>query len=134
MGVRGSFFFNFVMIIFFFLVWKLSFPFSSDEYSLKRASELLMTVARRGEISGFMMPCLFVAAKDDLDSYPMAIKDSAKVFMVVSLCSMFLLKLNVPCVFEKIHKRFYDFLILLSIYAFLIKKIQFMLRYVRVLE
>ncbi|XP_027767551.1 mitochondrial Rho GTPase 1 isoform X2 [Solanum pennellii] len=52
---------------------------SSDEYSLKRASELLMTVARRGEVSGFMVPCLFVAAKDDLDSYPMAIKDSAKI-------------------------------------------------------
>ncbi|CAN4091538.1 unnamed protein product [Withania somnifera] len=52
---------------------------SSDEYSLKRASELLMIVARRGEVSGFMVPCLFVAAKDDLDSYPMAIKDSAKI-------------------------------------------------------
>ncbi|KAJ8543171.1 hypothetical protein K7X08_005694 [Anisodus acutangulus] len=52
---------------------------SSDEYSLKRASELLMTVVRRGEVSGFMVPCLFVAAKDDLDSYPMAIKDSAKI-------------------------------------------------------
>lgn len=61
-------------------------PFSSDEYSLKRASELLMTVARRGEVSGFMVPCLFVAAKDDLDSYPMAIKDSAKVFILIKLC------------------------------------------------
>lgn len=45
-----------------------------------------MTVARRGEVSGFMVPCLFVAAKDDLDSYPMAIKDSAKVFILIKLC------------------------------------------------
>lgn len=47
-----------------------------------------MTVARRGEVSGFMVPCLFVAAKDDLDSYPMAIKDSAKVFTLVTLYSV----------------------------------------------
>lgn len=47
-----------------------------------------MTVARRGEVSGFMVPCLFVAAKDDLDSYPMAIKDSAKVFTLIKLCSV----------------------------------------------
>lgn len=52
---------------------------SSDEYSLKRASELLRDVARKGEESGFGVPCLFIAAKDDLDSYPMAIKDSAKI-------------------------------------------------------
>ncbi|KAA8543231.1 hypothetical protein F0562_021274 [Nyssa sinensis] len=49
---------------------------SSDEYSLTRAAELLLEVARRGEESGFGVPSLFIAAKDDLDSYPMAIKDS----------------------------------------------------------
>nr|XP_043610959.1 mitochondrial Rho GTPase 1-like isoform X2 [Erigeron canadensis] len=52
---------------------------SSDEYSLKRASELLMDVARRGEDTGYGVPCLFVAAKDDLDSYPMAIRDSEAI-------------------------------------------------------
>ncbi|CAK9147069.1 unnamed protein product [Ilex paraguariensis] len=52
---------------------------SSDEYSLKRAAELLTDIARHGEESGFGVPCLLVAAKDDLDSYPMAIKDSAKI-------------------------------------------------------
>lgn len=52
---------------------------SSDEYSLKRAAELLVEVARRGEESGFGVPCLFIAAKDDLDSYPMAIKDSEMI-------------------------------------------------------
>ncbi|KAM7521585.1 hypothetical protein LguiA_011487 [Lonicera macranthoides] len=52
---------------------------SSDEYSLKRAAELLFDVARRGEESGLGVPCLFIAAKDDLDSYPMAIKDSTVI-------------------------------------------------------
>lgn len=52
---------------------------SSDEYSLKRSAELLMEVARRGEESRFSVPCLFIAAKDDLDSYPMAIKDSEMI-------------------------------------------------------
>ncbi|XP_052187368.1 mitochondrial Rho GTPase 1-like isoform X1 [Diospyros lotus] len=52
---------------------------SSDEYSLKRASELLMEVARRGEQSGFVVPSLLIAAKDDLNSYPMAIKDAARI-------------------------------------------------------
>ncbi|KAK3023098.1 hypothetical protein RJ639_043113, partial [Escallonia herrerae] len=52
---------------------------SSDEYSLRRAAELLMEVARRGEESGFGVPCLLIAAKGDLDSNPMAIKDSAMI-------------------------------------------------------
>lgn len=51
----------------------------SDEYSLKRASELLMDVARRGEDTGYGVPCFFVAGKDDLDSYPMAIRDSEAI-------------------------------------------------------
>lgn len=58
---------------------------SSDEYSMKRAAELLVLVARRGEESGFGIPCLFIAAKDDLDSYPMAIQDSEMVFPVPSV-------------------------------------------------
>nr|GMC96853.1 mitochondrial Rho GTPase 1-like [Ipomoea batatas]GMD80962.1 mitochondrial Rho GTPase 1-like [Ipomoea batatas] len=52
---------------------------SSDEYSLKRTSELLMDVARQGEVTGLSVPCLFIAAKDDLDSYPIAIKDSTQI-------------------------------------------------------
>ena len=55
--------------------------FSSDENSLKRASELLKDVARQGEETGFGVPCLFIAAKDDLDSYSNGIKDSAKVLV-----------------------------------------------------
>lgn len=38
-----------------------------------------MDVARRGEDTGYGVPCLFVAAKDDLDSYPMATRDSEAV-------------------------------------------------------
>lgn len=52
---------------------------SSDEYSLKRASELLMEVARQGEESGFGVPSLLIAAQNDLNPYPMAVKDSAKI-------------------------------------------------------
>ncbi|KAJ8748360.1 hypothetical protein K2173_002997 [Erythroxylum novogranatense] len=52
---------------------------SSDKYSWKRSRELLMDVARRGEESGYGVPCLLVAAKDDLDPYPMAVQDSLVV-------------------------------------------------------
>ncbi|XP_076922489.1 mitochondrial Rho GTPase 2-like [Bidens hawaiensis] len=46
---------------------------SSDEYSLKRASALL--IARRGEDTGYGVH----AFKDDLDSYSMAIRDSEAI-------------------------------------------------------
>ncbi|KAK9292151.1 hypothetical protein L1049_020798 [Liquidambar formosana] len=52
---------------------------SSDESSWKRATELLLEVATHGENTGFEVPCLIVAAKDDLDPYPMAIQDSTRV-------------------------------------------------------
>ncbi|PON63932.1 Parvalbumin [Trema orientale] len=52
---------------------------SSDEYSLKRSQELLFEVARLGEESGYGVPCLLIAAKDDLDPYPMAIQHSMRV-------------------------------------------------------
>lgn len=72
-------FFWFKIYLFNMLMWNGFLIFSSDEYSLKRATELLFDVARRGEESGLGVPCLFIAAKDDLDSYPMAIKDSTAV-------------------------------------------------------
>ncbi|KAI3773084.1 hypothetical protein L6452_04282 [Arctium lappa] len=58
---------------------------SSDEYSLKRASELLTDVARQGEDSGYGVPCLFIAAKDDLHSYSTAIKDSETICQAVKI-------------------------------------------------
>lgn len=77
--------FNFFMILFSFLSVTyevfIDFTFSSSsEYSLKGAAELLSYVARQGEESGFGMPCLLIAAKNDLDSNPTATKDSVKVF------------------------------------------------------
>ncbi|WCJ43161.1 Mitochondrial Rho GTPase 1 [Euphorbia peplus] len=52
---------------------------SSDEYSWRRATELLVEVASHGEDTGFEVPCLIVAAKDDLNSFPMAIQESTRV-------------------------------------------------------
>ncbi|XP_010552819.1 PREDICTED: mitochondrial Rho GTPase 2-like [Tarenaya hassleriana] len=49
---------------------------SSDEYSWKKSRDILMEVARRGEESGYGTPCLLVAAKDDLDPYPLSVRDS----------------------------------------------------------
>ncbi|BBN06541.1 mitochondrial Rho GTPase 1 [Marchantia polymorpha subsp. ruderalis] len=52
---------------------------SSDEASWKRAAELLLEVAAHGESSGFEVPCLLVAAKDDMEPDPNAIQNSARV-------------------------------------------------------
>ncbi|KAJ9541166.1 hypothetical protein OSB04_027672 [Centaurea solstitialis] len=52
---------------------------SSSESSWKRATELLVQVASHGESSGYEVPCLIVAAKDDLDPYPTAIQDLTRV-------------------------------------------------------
>ncbi|KAF3454463.1 hypothetical protein FNV43_RR04910 [Rhamnella rubrinervis] len=52
---------------------------SSDESSWKRATELLVEVAGHGEDTGFEVPCLIVAAKDDLDAFPLAIQNSTRV-------------------------------------------------------
>ncbi|VFQ69088.1 unnamed protein product [Cuscuta campestris] len=52
---------------------------SSSEPSWKRASELLVEVASNGEATGYEIPCLIVAAKDDLDPYLTEIQDSTRV-------------------------------------------------------
>ncbi|XP_073265585.1 mitochondrial Rho GTPase 1 isoform X1 [Populus alba] len=52
---------------------------SSDQSSWKRATELLVDVASHGEDTGYEVPCLIVAAKDDLNSFPMAIQESTRV-------------------------------------------------------
>lgn len=58
---------------------------SSDEPSWKRATELLVEVASHGEVTGFEVPCLIIAAKDDLDPFPMAIQDSTRVLFCLVL-------------------------------------------------
>ncbi|KAH0994813.1 hypothetical protein GBA52_018677 [Prunus armeniaca] len=52
---------------------------SSDELSWTRATQLLVEVASHGEDTGFEVPCLIVAAKDDMDSFPSAIQHSTRV-------------------------------------------------------
>ncbi|CAH9073685.1 unnamed protein product [Cuscuta epithymum] len=52
---------------------------SSYEPSWKKASELLVDVASNGEATGYEIPSLIVAAKDDLDPYLTEIQDSTRV-------------------------------------------------------
>jgi len=52
---------------------------SSSEESLKRADELLEQVAAHGESFGYEVPCLLIAAKDDEESNPSCITNSARV-------------------------------------------------------
>ncbi|EXB74905.1 Mitochondrial Rho GTPase 1 [Morus notabilis] len=54
-------------------------PESSDESSRRRATELLVEVSSHGEDTGFEVPCLVVAAKSDLVSFPLAIQHSTRV-------------------------------------------------------
>jgi Ras family protein T1 len=58
---------------------------SSDVYSWRKAREILMEVARRGEERGYGTPCLLVAAKDDLDPYPMSVQESDRVCMELGI-------------------------------------------------
>lgn len=59
--------------------------FSSDELSWRRATELLVEVARQGEETGFVVPCLLVAAKCELDPFPMSVQESARVIILYFL-------------------------------------------------
>ncbi|KAL5059562.1 hypothetical protein RYX36_031166 [Vicia faba] len=52
---------------------------SSDEYSWKKSRDLLEKVAGQGDLTGYRVPCLLIATKDDLTPYPRALQDSVKV-------------------------------------------------------
>lgn len=52
---------------------------SSREPSWEKATEMLVDVASQGEATGYEVPCLIVAAKDDLDPYLTEIQDSTRV-------------------------------------------------------
>ncbi|PWA79132.1 mitochondrial Rho GTPase [Artemisia annua] len=58
---------------------------SSEEYSLKRASELLMDVAREGEESGYGVPCLLISAKCDSQSYLKEIKETKMISQAMKI-------------------------------------------------
>ncbi|PNX57078.1 mitochondrial rho GTPase 1-like protein, partial [Trifolium pratense] len=50
----------------------------SDEYSWRKSRDLLEKVAGQGDLTGYRVPCLLIAAKDDLTPYPRAVQDSVK--------------------------------------------------------
>ncbi|KAL2491891.1 Mitochondrial Rho GTPase 1 [Abeliophyllum distichum] len=52
---------------------------SSREPSWQKATEMLLDVASHGEATGYEVPCLIVASKDDLDPYLTEIQDSTRV-------------------------------------------------------
>ncbi|CAM8968570.1 unnamed protein product [Rhodiola kirilowii] len=52
---------------------------SSMELSWKKATELLLEVARTAEETGYCFPCLLVAAKEDLGTYPTSVQDAARI-------------------------------------------------------
>ncbi|KAL4395307.1 hypothetical protein HN51_023246 [Arachis hypogaea] len=52
---------------------------SSDEHSWRKSRYLLERVVRKGELTGYRVPCLLIAAKDDLTPHPRALLDSVKV-------------------------------------------------------
>ncbi|XLU61207.1 hypothetical protein S245_020416 [Arachis hypogaea] len=52
---------------------------SSNEHSWKKSRDMLEQVARQGELTGYRIPCLLIAAKDELTPYPRTVQDSVKV-------------------------------------------------------
>ncbi|XP_024387012.1 mitochondrial Rho GTPase 1 isoform X2 [Physcomitrium patens] len=58
---------------------------SSSEESLKRAAELLEQVAVSSECSGYEVPCLLLAAKNDEESNPSCITRSARICSTMGL-------------------------------------------------
>ncbi|KAG0596001.1 hypothetical protein M758_UG216000 [Ceratodon purpureus] len=52
---------------------------SSDAASWDRAHELLVEVAAHGELNGLEVPCLLIAAKDDLDPDPSCVQNASRV-------------------------------------------------------
>ncbi|XP_015695223.1 mitochondrial Rho GTPase 1-like [Oryza brachyantha] len=52
---------------------------SCDEFSWQRARDLLVKVAAHGKNTGYEVPCLIVAAKDDHGQSLMALQDSTRV-------------------------------------------------------
>ncbi|VVA96552.1 unnamed protein product [Arabis nemorensis] len=58
---------------------------SSDESSWKKAIDLLAEVAATSKDSSFEFPCLMVAAKTDLDPFPMAIQESTRVTQEIGI-------------------------------------------------
>lgn len=56
---------------------------------------MLLDVASQGEASGYEVPCLIVAAKDDLDPYLTEIQDSTRVHTNAVKCESFFIVVDV---------------------------------------
>lgn len=69
----------------------------SVESSWRASSELLVNIAGHGENTGFEVPCLIVAAKDDLESFTSAIQDSIRVFFVNLLIYVIVFEISHSC-------------------------------------
>ncbi|KAK2374350.1 mitochondrial Rho GTPase [Trifolium repens] len=54
----------------------------SDKSSWKASSELLLKITGHGEDTGFQVPYLIVAAKDEQNSFTMAIQETTMVFFI----------------------------------------------------
>jgi len=50
--------------------------------------DFLVQIAGHGENIGYEVPCLIVAAKDDMDPFALAIQDSTRVFFINLLICM----------------------------------------------
>jgi len=61
----------------------LNINFRSDESSWKASSELFLKITGHGEDTGFQVPCVIVAAKDDQDSFTMDIPEASMVFFII---------------------------------------------------
>jgi len=61
---------------------------SYDEFSWKKATQMLVEVANYGEATGYEVPCLMVSVKDDLDTSPISIQESTSVGFLLKSESM----------------------------------------------
>jgi hypothetical protein len=61
---------------------RLNINFRSDKSSWKASSELLLKITGHGEDTGFQVPYLIVAAKDEQNSFTMAIQETTMVFFI----------------------------------------------------
>ncbi|KAH7510898.1 hypothetical protein FEM48_ZijujUnG0073200 [Ziziphus jujuba var. spinosa] len=78
---------------------------SSDGLSWERATQLLVDVVGHGEDTGYEVPCLIIAAKVDLESFPLAIEQYERVTNAMGMqapISVSLKASNINDIFMKI--------------------------------
>ncbi|KAL6513908.1 Mitochondrial Rho GTPase 1 [Orobanche hederae] len=73
---------------------------SSSEPSWQKATDMLVDVASKGEATGYEVPCLIVAAKDDRDPYLTEIQDSTREGMFASPSEVSHLKADSAVIYQ----------------------------------